>query len=70
VVDDCTREYLALVADTSLSGMRVARELEALIAKRGKPTATAPSSPRTPSWASPILHVSHVSYVVPAKRGS
>jgi putative transposase len=38
VVDDCTREYLALVADTSLSGMRVARELEALIAKRGKPT--------------------------------
>ena len=27
VVDDCTREYLALVADTSLSGVRVAREL-------------------------------------------
>jgi len=37
VVDDCTRECLALVADTSLSGQRVARELEALIAKRGKP---------------------------------
>lgn len=29
VVDDCTRECLALVADTSLSGLRVARELEA-----------------------------------------
>ncbi len=27
VVDDCTRECLALVADTSLSGARVAREL-------------------------------------------
>ena len=37
VVDDCTRECLALVADTSLSGLRVARELEALIATRGRP---------------------------------
>ncbi len=37
VVDDCTRECLALVADTSLSGLRVARELEALIANRGRP---------------------------------
>ena len=38
VGDDCTRECLALVADTSLSGARVARELDALIAIRGKPT--------------------------------
>jgi len=38
VVDDCTRECLALVADTSLSGMRVARELDQLIAARGRPT--------------------------------
>lgn len=37
VVDDCTRECLALVADTSLSGVRVARELDAIIAARGKP---------------------------------
>ncbi len=37
IVDDCTRECLALVADTSLSGLRVARELEALLARRGKP---------------------------------
>lgn len=37
VVDDCTRECLALIADTSLSGLRVARELEALMAARGKP---------------------------------
>jgi putative transposase len=39
VVDDCTRECLALVADTSLSGARVARELDAVIAVRGKPRA-------------------------------
>jgi putative transposase len=38
VVDDCTRECLALVADTSLSGARVARELDAIIAIRGRPT--------------------------------
>lgn len=37
VVDDFTRECLALVVDTSLSGMRVARELDALIAARGRP---------------------------------
>ncbi|RZI65471.1 MAG: IS3 family transposase [Pseudomonas sp.] len=37
VVDDCTRECLALVADTSLSGLRVARELAQIIEGRGKP---------------------------------
>lgn len=37
VVDDFTRECLALVADTSLSGGRVARELDAIIATRGPP---------------------------------
>jgi putative transposase len=37
VVDDFTRECLALVADTSLSGARVARELTCLIGQRGKP---------------------------------
>ena len=39
IVDDCTRECLALVPDTSLSGVRVARELDAIIAVRGRPTA-------------------------------
>ena len=39
VVDDFTRECLALVADTSLSGRRVARELDAIIARHGKPAA-------------------------------
>ena len=37
VVDVHTRECLSLVADTSLSGARVARELDALIARRGRP---------------------------------
>ena len=37
VIDNCTRECLALVADTSLSGRRVARELDAIIARRGRP---------------------------------
>ena len=37
VYDVCTRECLATVADTSLSGKRVARELDRIIAWRGKP---------------------------------
>ncbi len=37
IVDDYTRECLALVADTSLSGLRVARELDAIIRLRGRP---------------------------------
>ena len=37
VVDDCTRECLGLVADTSISGKRVARELDRIISWRGKP---------------------------------
>jgi putative transposase len=35
VVDDFTRECLALIADTSLSGARVARELTAIAIRRG-----------------------------------
>ena len=37
IVDDFTRECLALVADTSLPGLRVARELDTLVAARGRP---------------------------------
>ena len=37
VVDDVTRECLAAVPDTSISGKRVARELTTLIQRRGKP---------------------------------
>jgi len=37
IVDDFTRECLALVPDTSLPGLRVVRELDGLIASRGRP---------------------------------
>jgi putative transposase len=37
IVDDVTRECLAAVPDTSISGRRVVRELSRLIAWRGKP---------------------------------
>jgi len=37
VVDDVTRECLAAIPDTSISGRRVARELTALVGRRGKP---------------------------------
>ena len=37
IVDDFTRECLVLVADTSLPGLRVVRELDALIVFRGCP---------------------------------
>lgn len=39
VVDDFTRECLCLVADTSLSGLRVVRELSTVMATRGRPLA-------------------------------
>jgi transposase InsO family protein len=37
IVDDVTRECLAAIPDTSISGRRVARELTAVIQRRGKP---------------------------------
>jgi hypothetical protein len=37
IVDDVTRECLAAIPDTSISGKRVARELETLMTRRGKP---------------------------------
>ena len=37
IVDDVTRECLAAIPDTSIPGRRVARELMALITRRGKP---------------------------------
>ena len=38
VNDDCCRETLCLMADTSISGARVARKLDALVRLYGKPT--------------------------------
>jgi putative transposase len=39
VMDDCSREVLAIEIDTSLSAKRVIRTLERIIEQRGKPTA-------------------------------
>jgi transposase InsO family protein len=37
IVDDVTRECLAAIPDTSISGKRVARELTTIVNRRGKP---------------------------------
>lgn len=71
IVDDFTRECLALVADTSLSGMRVARELDTLITSRGKP-ATVVSDNGTELTSMAILRWSQESriewhYIAPGR---
>jgi putative transposase len=43
VVDDFTCECLALIADTSLPGLRVVRELEVIIAQRGRSHESSPA---------------------------
>lgn len=73
VVDDYTRECLALVADTSLSGVRVARELTRLIGMRGKPH-TVVSNNGTELTSSAILRWSQerrveCHYIAPDKPG-
>ena len=71
VVDDCTRECLTLVADTSLSGTRVARELDRLIIERGKPkmvvsdNGTELTSNAILTWADQSRVVWH--YIAPGK---
>ena len=37
VIDDFTKESVALVADTSISGLRITRELDRAILERGRP---------------------------------
>ncbi|MEO1199935.1 MAG: IS3 family transposase [Pseudomonadota bacterium] len=37
VIDDVTKECLAAIVDTSISGRRVVRELKTIVAQRGKP---------------------------------
>lgn len=71
VVDDFTRECLCLVADTSLSGRRVVRELNALIARRGRPLGCV-SDNGTELTSLAILRWSHDSkvewhYIAPGK---
>jgi len=71
VVDDCTRECLALMADTSLSGTRVARELDRLMTERGKPrmgvsdNGTELTSKAILTWADQSRVARH--YIAPGK---
>jgi len=71
VVDDCTRECLALVADTSISGRRVARELDRIVVGRGKPATivsdngTELTSNATLRWADERRVAWH--YIAPGK---
>ena len=57
VVDDVTRECLRAVADTSISGRRVVRELTDLVAERGRPAmivsdnGTEPTSNAVLAWS-------------------
>ena len=62
VIDDFTAECLTLVADTSLSGLRVARELDAIIATRKAPAMiVSDNGPELTSLA--ILRWSHERHV-------
>ena len=72
IVDDCTRECLALIADTSLSGARVSRELDAVIARRRAKTRTCVSDNGTELTSMAILTWSKASgvdwhYIQPGK---
>ena len=62
ILDDFTRECLALVADTSLSGLRVGRVLDAIVAERGKPAACV-SDNGTELTSTAILRWSQESHV-------
>ena len=53
VVDHCTRECLSLAADTSLSALRLVRELDAIVVVRGLPlTVASDNGPQLTSTAS------------------
>ena len=71
IVDDVTRECLASVADTSISGLRVVRELAAVMERRGRPgmivsdNGTEFTSNAVLSWASSMRIDWH--YIAPGK---
>jgi len=71
VVDDVTRECLAAIPDTSISGCRVARELTSLIEQRGKPGMIVPdngtefTSNAMLAWAE--QHIINWHFIAPGK---
>jgi transposase InsO family protein len=71
IVDDVTRECLAAIPDTSISGKRVAREPTVLIQQRGKPGmivsdhGTEPNSNAVLAWCSE--HRTEWHHIAPGK---
>jgi putative transposase len=71
VIDDVTKESLAAVVDTSISGQGVAREQTALITRRGKPgvigldNGTEFTSNAVQEWAEKMQAKRH--YIAPGK---
>jgi putative transposase len=71
ILDDVTRECLAAIPDTSISGRRVIRELEAIIVRRGKPVmivsdnGTELTSNAVIAWAASVRVEWH--YIAPGK---
>jgi putative transposase len=71
-VDDVTRECLAAVPDTPISGERVARELTMIVSMRGKlqmivsDNGTEFTSNAMPVWAKD--HVSNWHHIAPSPR--
>ena len=71
IIDDVTKECLAAIPDTSLSGKRVVREMSALIARRGRPD-TIVSDNGTEFTSSAVLAFTQASgldwrYIAPEK---
>jgi putative transposase len=71
VMDDFTRESLALVVDTSLTGIRVARELDRIAERRGYPCMVV-SDNGTELTSNAMLHWQHEHrvewhYIAPGK---
>lgn len=62
VIDDVTKECLVAIPDTSISSKRVARELSALIGRRGKP-ALIVSDHGTEFTSNAMLAWSHESWI-------
>ena len=71
IVDDFTRECLAIEVDTSLPGLRVARVLDCLVADRGRPQSIVVDN--GPEFIGKVLdgrayrHEVHLDFIRPGK---
>jgi transposase InsO family protein len=63
VVDDFTRECLAIEVDTSLSGRRVTRVLERLLQRRGRPGPEKLALLLDQKWGAVHISLGHYTYL-------